>query len=278
MNWLFDKNIVLTGASSGIGKELTIKLIKKYHCKIIGISRTEQNLINLKNDLNEFSDYFDYYAMDVCLSQNWHNLNEHLLEINFQPDILINNAGIMMPFSSFSNINENDIDKVFKTNFFSAIYSIKALMPLLQKSSNPAIINISSAAALCCMPGTSIYSASKSALETFSEILHCELRKKVYVCTIMPGFTKTNLFKNKEFGNEIINCQDKKIVDRFSMSVDKMSNKIIKNIKHKKARAIIGFDAKMLNILYKLMPQNSGNLVGKILNRNWIHLKIFGIK
>ncbi len=268
MNWLYNKNVILTGASSGIGKEICLLLTKKYNCTVLGVARTESKLLSLKNDINSQNELFDYYCMDVGEGSNWHELKNFVESSNFLPDILINNAGTMPPFENFTYINEQKMEKVFKTNFFSATYSIREFLPLLLKSKTPAIINISSSGALSCMPGVSAYNSSKSALKTFSETLHCELKGKVFVSTIMPGFAKTNLFTSQDNSRNVIDDKDKKLVNRFCMPVNKMAKKIVRAIKHKKARAIIGFDAKCLNLMYKITPQTSGKFIGFVMKKS----------
>ena len=267
MNWLYNKNIIVTGASSGIGKEVSKLLIEKYNCHILGVARTESKLEAFKQELGEKSNYFCYFPMDTGIEENWQKLTIFMQENSFAPDVLINNAGTMTPFDAYENSTTEQVEKVFKTNFLSVTYSVRTLLPVLEKSSSPAIINISSASALCALPGVSIYSASKSALKTFSEILHCELKGKVFVSTIMPGFAKTNLFYSKDNKKDIIESKDKNIIDKFSMNVDKMAKKIVRVIKHKKARAIIGLDAKLINFMYKLAPQTSGRLVGWVMRK-----------
>lgn len=266
MNWLFNKNVVISGASSGIGKEITKILIQKYNCKVLGLARTKANLESFASELN--SPLFSYYVMDVSKSENWKNLHAYLISSDFKIDILINNAGTMPPFDNFYHTTEEKTAQVFATNFFSATYGMRELLPLLKQSNSPAIINISSVGALSCMPGVSIYAASKSALKTFSETLSVELNHKVFVSTIMPGFVKTNLFVNKDNQKDIIEACDQKFIDHFCMKLNKMAKKIVKVIAKKRKRAVIGIDAKFLNIFYKLAPQTSGNVVGGIMKKS----------
>lgn len=262
MNWIYNKNIIITGASSGIGKELSTILINKYNCKVLGVARTESKLEATKQELGE---NFSYYPLDVSKKENWDSLAKYLEDINFAPDILINNAGTMAPFESFVSTSEDTDERIFKTNFLSVTYAVRSLLPVLERSKTPAIINISSASALGCLPGVASYSASKSALKTFSEILHCELRGKVFVSTIMPGFIKTNLFHSKDNKKDVFDTKDEKLFNTISMRVDKAAKKIVRIIKRKKARAIIGMDAKLINCMYKLTPQTSGRLIGWVM-------------
>ncbi len=265
MNWLFNKNVIISGASSGIGKEVSKILINKYGCHILGVARTESKLQDFKNELGEKSSLFDYFPLDVGNKEGWQDLISHMESINFAPDILINNAGTMSPFESFESSPEESSERIFRTNFLSVTYAVRALLPVLRKSATPAIINISSASALACLPGVASYSASKSALKTFSEILHCELRKQVYVSTIMPGFIKTNLFHSKDNAKDVIEEKDQKLINSISMRADKAAKKIVNTMKRKRARAIIGMDAKLINFMYKLTPQTSGRVIGSVL-------------
>lgn len=267
MNWLFDKTVVITGASSGIGREMCYILAQKYHCKIIGIARSIDKLQETKGKTEKLGGEFVFYPMDVTIEQNWGDFAQFLTKNGTKIDILVNCAGTMPPFDNFMNVGGDVFERVFATNFFAATYATRALLPLLMQSKTPAIANISSAASLGILPGTSAYSASKSALKTFSEILHSELKGKVYVATIMPGFAKTNLFSSKDNARDTFFKEDRSLVDKISMSAEKMAGKIVKAMKKRKARAIIGFDAKLLNFSYKLTQQHSGNLVGKIMRK-----------
>lgn len=267
MNWLFEKTVVISGASSGLGREMCYILAQKYHCKIVGLARNIEKLNETQEKVKELGGEFVVYPMDVSKEQNWFDFKDYLIKNKIDIDILINCAGTMPPFERFSNTTSEVFERVFATNFFSATYATRELLPLLIKSKTPAVVNISSAASLGIILGTSAYSASKSALRSFSEILHSELKGKVYVASVMPGFAKTNLFSSKDNSRDTICVQDKSVVDKISMPADKMARKIIKAMRKKRARVILGFDAKLLNFAYKLTPQHSGNLVGRIMKK-----------
>ncbi len=267
MNWLFEKTVVISGASSGLGREMCYILAQKYHCKIVGLARNVEKLHETQEKVKSLSGEFVAYPMDVSKEQNWCDFKDFVIKNKINIDILINCAGTMPPFERFSSTTSELYERVFATNFFSATYATRILLPLLMKSKTPAVINISSAASLGIIPGTAVYSASKAALRSFSEILHSELKGKVYVATIMPGFAKTNLFSSKDNSRDTICVQDKSFVDKISMSADKMARKIVKAMRKRKARVILGFDAKLLNFAYKLTPQHSGNLMGKIMRK-----------
>lgn len=103
----------------------------------------------------------------------------------------------------------------YKTNFLSAVYAINNLFPLIEKSDNPAIVNVSSASALATIVGTAGYSASKSALKSYTEVLAEELRGRVYVGLVMPGFARADIFRMQN-----TNFNESKLLYLASMSAE----------------------------------------------------------
>lgn len=247
--WFDGKTVILTGASSGIGKLIATTLIKKHNCKVIGIGRSEQKLKIAESELGE---NFIPYKSDVSIKENWKALSDYLGEKNIQPDILINNAGIMPKFKRAETLTSDDVASVINTNFMSVVYSVEYILPIIRRSDTPAIINISSAAALITICGMSSYSASKSALKSYTEALWLENRKKMYVGLIMPGFIKTDIMRSQN-----LNEKEKKIVDAFSMDSSKAVKKIMRAISKKKPRKIMGADAKSMNFFCKFFPKST---------------------
>ena len=196
--WFDYKTVIITGASSGMGKGLAERLIRDHNCQVIGVARTESKLQAFKEELGNKSHYFTYYPFDVSVKENWEKFAQQLKKDGIQPDILINNAGILPKFNRFSKITVDDVNNTMQINFYSAIYSINALLPTILQSKTPGIVNIASSAALCSLAGTTIYSASKSALKSFTDALREEHRKNCYVGLVCPGFTKTDIFRNLE--------------------------------------------------------------------------------
>lgn len=247
--WFDYKTVILTGASSGIGKGLALKLIKEHGCKIIGIARNEEKLKEVKTELGYLGEKFTYYSLDVSKKENWDFLAKDLEEKNIKVDILINNAGVLPKFDRFLNYTNEEVHKAMEINFFSAVYSMNALMPLILCSKSAAVINIASSAALCSLAGTSVYSASKAALKSFTDAVREEYRGKCYVGLFCPGFTKTNIFRNQTQSSS----KAEKAMDFISTDCDKMVNMIIESMWNKKANRVLGADAKLMNEGNKLM-------------------------
>ena len=260
-NWLDNKTVIVTGASSGMGKGITEKLIKEHGCTVLGVARSQQKMEALVAELGEYADKFSYQLFDVSDRANWDNYLNYLNENNIKPDILINNAGILPKFDKFQHYSIEDIEKAMNINFYSAVYSMHALLPLLLESPAPAIINIDSSAALMSLAGTSVYSASKAALKSLTESMREELRGKCYVGIVCPGFTKTDIFRNQGSSDE----KAQKMLNMVSTSCDTMVKWIMNGIKKQHELMVFGMDAAFMNYFGRLLPVQGGRLFSAVM-------------
>ena len=141
--WIDNKTVIITGASSGIGKMLAERLIKEHNCKVIGVARSEKKMLNFVEELGDYAKLFSYKLFDVSSYDNWQSFHDWLVENNIAPDVLINNAGVLPRFDRLMNYSKEEIDESINIDFYSAAYSSKIMLPLLLKSETPAIINVS---------------------------------------------------------------------------------------------------------------------------------------
>ena len=170
-------NILITGASKGIGYELCRRFIENGDHNIIAISRTAINFdehINLINSKHNFS----HIKLDLTET----NFKEHLLPKIVEKlqniDIIINNAGLLIN-KPFFELSDDDYDNMFDVNVKSAFRLIRDLLPVINKGAH--IVNISSMGGFqgsAKFPGLSLYSASKGALAILTECLAEELKDK----------------------------------------------------------------------------------------------------
>lgn len=267
-NWLDNKTVIVTGASSGMGKGITEKLIKEHGCTVLGVARSQQKMEALVAELGEYADKFSYQLFDVSERANWDNYLNYLNENNIKPDILINNAGILPKFDKFQHYSIEDIEKAMNINFYSAVYSMHALLPLLLESPSPAIINIDSSAALMSLAGTSVYSASKAALKSLTESMREELRGKCYVGIVCPGFTKTDIFRNQSSSDE----KAQKMLNMVSTSCDTMVKWIMNGINKQHELMVFGMDAAFMNYFGRLLPVQGGRLFSAVMKMSKLPL------
>ena len=272
--WFDGKTVIIKGASGGLGKDIAEKLIKYHRCTVIGIARNESKLEEFKKSLGVREGKFTYYPFDVSVKENWDNFAEKLRDNNIRPDILINNAGILPKFDRSLNYTADEIDKAMHINFYSCVYSMRALMPVILGSDSAGIINIASSAALCSLAGTSVYSASKAALKSYTDAVREEHRKECYVGLVCPGFTKTNIFCNQ---NTDIEGAAEKVINLISTDCGKMSDNILKGIARKREDMVFGMDAHFMSVGNKLLSTNCSRISSSVMRISGVELfrKVF---
>ncbi len=259
--WFDYKTVIISGASSGIGKGIAERLIKEHGCNVIGIARNEDRLMRFKEELGGCGHKFSYYTFDVSLENKWQEFADTLKKEGIKPDILINNAGILPKFDRFMHYTIEEIKKAMEINFYSCVYSMNALMPIILESDSSAIINVASSAALCSLAGTSVYSASKAALKSFTEAVREEHRGECYIGLICPGFTKTDIFRNQSKSSD----RAQKAMDLISTDCDKMVDSIIRGIWHKKDKMVFGMDAHFMDKGYKVFGTKCSLISSKVM-------------
>ncbi len=241
-----NKTVVITGASSGIGKELAFRLIKSHRCTVYAIARNENRLIKAKCQLGELSEKYIIYPMDVSIKENWLNLAELLEKNHTCVDILVNCAGILPKFASVLNTEIEEYERAININYLSQVYACKMMLPFM--CTGGAIINIASASALCPFSMVSAYSASKGASLRFSESISREIPHLSVSC-VLCGFVKTDIMKNQR-----VNEKEAKLINRFSADPSKTAKKILRRVRRRKNRIVTGADGHFMSIMYRLFP------------------------
>ncbi len=244
---LYGKNVIITGASGGLGKELTMRLVRKYGCRVLGVSRSEEKLLLIKEELGELTDRFEYLALDVSLRDNWKLLAERVRSGQFDADILINNAGILPGFARFGRYSRNEVDRCMALNQNAVIWSAEEFIPLFSGKKGTAIINISSSDALCPLAGTSVYSASKASVRAFSEAVREEYRGSIYVPAVCPGFIRTDIMSHQSHTVS-------PAVRFFSMPADKAARILLRRANAGRSRIVFGLDAHFMSAAYRIAP------------------------
>ena len=253
-NWLKNSWVIITGASSGIGREIAKTLLINYDVKVIGVGRAATKMISFTEELPiERRKNFIYRLFDVGDKDAWIAFKNELDELAINPVLIINNAGVFPNFSRFENMGSDCVERTLKINLFSAVYAAEIFLPQLKGRGG--ILNVSSSAALCPVVGTTAYSASKGALKSFTEALSLEYGKDTYIGIVFPGTTATSLFD----GNKALVGSG--MLNKFAMPSKKMAKKIIKTVLRRKRRKVFGFDAKLMCFLAKVAPVKGPRLM-----------------
>lgn len=198
------KTIIISGATGGIGREVTQKF-SEYECNLILLhkNRSTQSQQYI-NKLSNQKAHINELIIDLTNPDEMNIIENLLQKKHLKVDFIINCVGIFLP-SLLSNCDISILDKTLSNNLLAPISLIRTVFPYLALRSTSRIINISSVAAKKANIGQGIYAISKSALNTYTKCLAQELyRYKIPVNSISPGFVKTAMsekyyttFKNK---------------------------------------------------------------------------------
>lgn len=260
------KVAVVTGGSSGIGLS-TVKALVKRGCKVYELSRRDfeyEGAIHIKLDVTD-----DEEAQRVIKS---------IYDKESQIDILINCAG----FGISGAVEYTDPEaarKQFDVNFFGMTNVTQAVLPYMRKKKQGRIVNISSVAAIAPIPFQTYYSASKAAINAYTEAFANEVKPfGITVTAIMPGDIKTGFTqarKKSVAGDDVYEGRISRSVKKMEqdeingMSADVAGNYIAKLATKKRVKPMysIGFSYKAISILCKLLP---------VRTKSWLIMKFYG--
>jgi NAD(P)-dependent dehydrogenase (short-subunit alcohol dehydrogenase family) len=198
-------NIIITGASSGVGFEAALELILKDHYKVIVLARSQNKLSRLQEIANSLNPGCTIYPVAFDLVHDDYNDLKQFINARFDGhiDILINNAGALIN-KPFAELDEMDFVEMMQTNFLAHVRITQALLPMMSAGSH--IVNIGSMGGVqgsAKFKGLSAYSASKAALHNFTETLAQELaEQKISVNCLALGSAQTEMLEQAFPGYE----------------------------------------------------------------------------
>tara|TARA_B100001142_G_scaffold127570_1_gene129447 strand:+ start:22 stop:822 length:801 start_codon:yes stop_codon:yes gene_type:complete len=193
-----NKVVLITGASSGIGKQTAIEFAK-LGSNIILVARTKNKLEQVENQLKQFNVTTLVCPCDVSKKEQVENMSKIVLKKFNSVDILINNAGFAI-YGSVFDLSIDEIESQMETNYFGMIYCTKLFLPLMIKQKSGHIVNVASVAASFGLPGIASYCASKFAMLGFSEGLKHEISGTgVGITVVSPIMVKTEFFDHPSF-------------------------------------------------------------------------------
>lgn len=253
-----NKVFLVTGAGSGMGRQLTIELVKR-GAKVAAVDLRAETLAETamlaKGEV-------EIFVADITDAEKVAGL-PGLIEKRFGSiDAIVNNAGIIQPFVKINDLTLEQAARVMAVNFTGPLMLTKAFLPALLKRPEAHILNVSSMGAYAPVPGQSVYGASKAAVKLFTEGLRSELLDtKIGVTIVFPGAINTNIAQNSGM---TISAGDDAAASKFKMTDASVAAKaMIDAIEHNKPRITIGSDARMMDLLSRLNPVMAANIIYK---------------
>jgi NADP-dependent 3-hydroxy acid dehydrogenase YdfG len=264
------KVAVVTGAGSGIGQALAIELGRSgaklaiSDVDLEGLAQTEEQLKAIGAPVK--SDRLDVTEREAFLAYA-EAVNEHFGKVNQ----IYNNAGIA--FTGDIEVSQfKDIERVMDVDYWGVVNGTKAFLPYVIASGDGHIINVSSVFGLFSVPGQAAYNAAKFAVRGFSEALRQEMilaRHPVAVTTVHPGGIKTGIARNATAAEGLDRDELAKLFDkRLARTRPRRAAEVILDaVRKKKARVLVGMDAKVLDLMVRVAGPYYQQVFGPVLGR-----------
>jgi NAD(P)-dependent dehydrogenase (short-subunit alcohol dehydrogenase family) len=183
--------VLITGASSGVGQS-TARLLSQHGFTVFGTSRNPSSADSIPG--------VEMLSLDVRADDSVHACVEAVVNRCGRLDVLINNAGYELA-GALEELSSEEARAQFETNFFGVVRMVSAVLPLMRQQKRGHIINVSSLTGLTAVPFLGIYSASKFAVEGYTEALRHEVKPfNIQVSLTEAGFLRTPMMNNRQVG------------------------------------------------------------------------------
>jgi len=247
-----DKIVIISGASSGIGKAIAYEFGKK-GAKVVLAARSISKLLEIANDLEKLGITALAVKTDVTSENDCHLLIEKTIEKFGRIDILINNAGISMR-ALLVDLQLDVMRKVMDTNYWGTVYCTKFALPYLLKTGG-SLVGMISVGGYIGLPGRSAYSAAKFAIRGFLDSVRVENRKTgLHVLVVAPGFTTSNIRRAALLADGSPQGETPRD-ENHMMPAEEVASHVYKAVMKKKRRLVLTFyQGKLTVLVSKIFP------------------------
>lgn len=257
------KVAAITGAGSGIGRQLALQLAQQ-GANLALSDMNEQGLAETLHLLKAYPVQVTLTKLDVADREAVYAWAEQCFKDFGKVNLIFNNAGVALA-STVEGMSYDELEWIFNINFWGVVYGTKAFLPYLKQSGEGHIINTSSLFGLTAQPTQSAYNATKFAVRGFTEALRQELdmeQSGVSATSVHPGGIRTNIANAARMSDSIRALGMNP--ERASRSFNKVlktppelaAKVILDGVKANKARVLIGNDAKILDLVQRITPSH----------------------
>ena len=244
---------VITGAGSGIGQALALQLNSE-GCELYLCDISEEALQSTADRLARTDAPCSREKLDVADRQAMHNWAARIDAARGQVDIVVNNAGVGLG-ERVDEMSYDNLDWLMGINFWGVVQGSMAFLPLLKKSEQGHLVNISSLFGIIAVPSQSAYNAAKFAVRGFTESLRQEMKgSNVHVCCVHPGGIATNIARNSRGGEGSADDRDALFQKYARTTAESAAAQIVRAIEKRKPKLLIGADAKFVSLLSRIFP------------------------
>lgn len=255
-----DSIVVVTGAGSGIGRALAIRLAKESISGLAISDVNEPGLAETAESASKFGVPVSSYCVDVSDHDRMQRFAEEVTAKHGRVTHLINNAGVGL-LGTFEQISIEDMRWLMGINFWGVVHGCKVFLPTLLAQPEAHIVNISSVFGFIAPEEQSAYCASKFAVRGFTESLRHEYAgSNLHVSSVHPGGVLTNIARSSRLGENTPKAwkeQGATFFDSVARSTpEQAAETIVAGIKKKNPRILIGKDARAISAFSRLFPKN----------------------
>lgn len=253
-----NKLVIVTGASSGIGKACALAFAKR-GANIVLAARSKDKLLDVADQVEKLGVKVLTIATDVSLEGDCQNLVNQSLKEFGRIDVLVNNAGISMR-ASFAQIDLSVIKKVMDVNFWGTVCCTRYALDSILKNKG-SIVGVSSIAGYKGLPGRTGYSSSKFAMHGFLEALRIEnIKKGLHVLIACPGFTASNI-RNTALAADGSSQGETPRDEQKMMQPEEVAECIVSAVVKRQDRLTLTTNGKLTVFLNKFFPKLVDRLV-----------------
>ena len=265
---LENRTAVVTGAASGIGRALAGALARR-HCHLALADINDAGLQQTAELVAAPGLCVSCHRLDVADADAVVDFPKVVQASHSGVDLLFNNAGVALG-GTFEQISDADFQWLFGINFWGVVRMTRAFLPLLKASDDARIVNLSSVFGLMGPPGQTAYAASKFAVRGFSEALQRELvGSRVGVTIVHPGGVATAIADSARVpaGVSAEEVARGRAAARklLKLPPEVAGETIVQGVERRKARVLVGTDAKFIAMLVRLAPVSYWRLLERIL-------------
>jgi len=253
------KVVVVTGAGSGMGREVALELLRR-GASVAAVDLNGETLAEtatlagpgaaISTHVANITDRAAVEALPAAVKAS-----------HGAVDGVVHCAGIIQPFVKLADLGYDDIDRVMNVNWRGTLYMTKTFLPLLQARPEAHIVNISSMGGFLPVPGQTVYGASKAAVKLLTEGLSAEMRgSRVHVTVVFPGAVATNITTNSGVAIPAMGADAKQ---PKTLTAAAAAHQIVEGMAKNRYRVLVGSDSAFLDKLYRLAPAYAAGFIAK---------------
>jgi short-subunit dehydrogenase len=253
---------VVTGAGSGIGRALAVRLARKEMSVALadidpgGLRETAEQLSRMRAAVST-------HVVDVADPAQVEALARDVAERYGRVTLLVNNAGVAL-FGTVQEVSIEEIDWLMRINFFGTVYGVKYFLPVLERQEAAYIVNLSSIFGILAVPGEAAYAASKFAVRGFTEALEQELAgTSIRVLSVLPGRVPTKIGQRARARRGLADVFES---ETLGTPAEVVADRIVKGIVRGDRRILVGPDAVWLERLQRAFPVRYPKILGYLRN------------